>query len=262
MLRKAPLVVGLLTVLAALAAPVVALAQDNPESDDSPVVSWVPDEGLWIRPRTGNLQVRVGGRAQLDLAGFAGGNRPLDLENGVAWRRVRVTAAGPFARRWSFGFGWDFVGDDPPNLKDAWIQVAFAPFRSAVAVRAGRFTSTFGLENDNSSNDSLFMEQGLTSVFVPPQETGVRVHSETDRRRWDVSFSSGVSDDLTLRSCLICDVVGLAGRYSTSFDVGTDGPLVHVGANYSRRWPDETSFAMCSARSRSSPPPLWTPASS
>jgi phosphate-selective porin OprO/OprP len=229
--------VGLIGVLAALAGPVDTLAQEDEDSEETPVISWVSDEGLWIRPRFGNLRVRVGGRAQLDLAGFAGGDDPVDLGNGAAWRRVRLAARGSFLRRWSFGFEWDLVGDDPPNLKDAWTQVAFTPFDGTVALRAGRFTSTFGLENDGSSNDTLFMEQGLTSVFVPPQLTGVLVHSESDRRRWDLSFSSGAGE---LTKCLVCDVVGVAGRYSTSVDFGSGAPLLHVGGNYSRRWPDQT----------------------
>ena len=232
---KHPLV-GTVCFVAALAGPLEALAQDEVDSDETPIFSWDSDEGLWVRPRVGNLQVRVGGRAQFDLARFAGGEDLQELEDGVAWRRVRLSARGPFLRRWSFGFEWDFVGDDPPNLKDTFVQVAFTPFGGTVMLRGGRFTSTFGLENDGSSNDTLFMEQGLTSVFVPPQETGVLVHSESDRRRWDVSFSSGASE---LTKCLICDVAGIAVRYSVSFELGSDAPLLHVGGNYSRRWPDE-----------------------
>ena len=50
--------------------------------------------------------------------------------------------------------------------------------RYPIRLRAGRFSSTFGLENQSSSNDTLFIEAGLPSQFVPPQETGVLVHSE------------------------------------------------------------------------------------
>jgi phosphate-selective porin OprO/OprP len=79
------------------------------------------------------------------------------------------------------------------------------------------------------------MEQGLTGAFVPPQETGVLLHSESNRRRWDFSFSSS-ADEL---DCLICDVSGITGRYSTSFKFGRDDRRLHVGMNYSRRWTDD-----------------------
>jgi phosphate-selective porin OprO/OprP len=103
-------------------------------------------------------------------------------------------------------------------------------------LRSGRFTSTFGLESDSSSNDTVFLERGLPSVFVPPQLTGVLLHSESDRRRWDISLASAAGK---LTECLICDVVSVAGRYSMGVDFDGDR-LLHLGINYSRRWPDET----------------------
>jgi phosphate-selective porin OprO/OprP len=70
---------------------------------------------------------------------------------------------------------------------------------------------------------------------VPPQETGVLLHSESQRRRWDFSFSSGASE----LECLICNILGITGRYSTTFELGREDRLVHIGANYSRRWTDD-----------------------
>ncbi len=209
-------------------------SETQEDEEDRPRIYW--SEGLWFEPRRLNMQIKVGGQAQNDSVGFAGGgDRGEELEDGVEWRRVRLYAQGPFLRRWFFKFQWDFVGKNPPNLKDAYLQFVFEPFGTSMAIRGGRFTTTFGLENDGNSNDTIFMEQGLTSTFVPPQETGVLVHSQSSRQRWDVSFSSGVSE---LTRCLICDVVGAAGRYSTGFQLATDRVL-HVGGDYSRRWPDE-----------------------
>jgi phosphate-selective porin OprO/OprP len=102
-----------------------------------------------------------------------------------------------------------------------------------VALRTGRFGTTFGLENDGSSNDTLFLEQGFTLAFVPPQETGVLLHSESKRHRWDFSFTSG---EVGALKCRICNVLGIAGRYSTAFELGRKDRLLHVGINYSRRW--------------------------
>ncbi len=84
------------------------------------------------------------------------------------------------------------------------------------------------------------MEQGLTSVLLPPQETGVLVHSESSHRRWDLGFTSGASAG----GCLLCDVSGVTGRYTVGFALGTESRILHVGGDYSRRWTDdEVSFA-------------------
>ncbi len=208
--------------------------EEQQEEEKPPRFYW--DDGLWFRPRHTNFRVKIGGQAQNDTAGFvSNGTQPVELENGVEWRRARVYALGTFGRRWGFKFQWDFTGGRGPNLTDAWIGLEFQLWRQRVRLRSGRFSSTFGLENDASSNDILFMEQGLTGAFVPPQETGVLVHSQSNRRRWDFSFSSSASE----LECIIFAVTGITGRYSTSFKFGREDRRLHVGANYSRRWTDQ-----------------------
>jgi len=196
------------------------------------------ENGLWIRARRADFRMKIGTQVQNDTAGFVSDDsQPVELDGGVEWRRARLYALGSFAKRWRFKFQWDFTGGRGPNLADAWIGLEFKLFRQRLRFRSGRFSSTFGLENDGSSNDILFMEQGLTSAFVPPQETGILLHSESNRRRWDLSFSSSAEE----LECLICNVVGVAGRYSTSFRLGHEDRRLHVGFNYARRWTtDET----------------------
>ena len=213
------------------------LAQVEDEKDEEkkpPRFHW--DNGLWFQARHGKLRMKIGTQLQNDTAGFAGaGTQPVELEGGVEWRRARLYTLGWFGRRWRFKFQWDFVGGRGPSLTDAWLGIDFTLWRQRLHFRGGRFSSTFGLENDGSSNDILFMEQGLTSAFVPPQKTGVLIHSESNRRRWDLSFSSGASE----LECLICDVIGVAGRYSTSFTFGREDRRLHIGLNASRNWPDQ-----------------------
>ena len=218
-------------------------AQQKEDEEDEKKVPWLWwEEGLRLEPGFGNLRVKFGGQAQNDTAGFAGGgNVPVDLENGVVWRRVRFYAQGTFAKRWGFKFQWGFVGGNRPNLQDAFLRLEFTFLKQRLRLRGGRFTTTFGLENEGSSNDTIFMEQGLTSAFVPPQETGVLVHSETSNKRWDFSFSSG-ADEI---QCLICDVVGVSARYSMGINLGREDRLAHFGGNYSRRWTDSaTNYAV------------------
>jgi len=207
-------------------------AQKDKKNEEKPRrVYW--DEGLWVRVWSEKLRLKIGGQAQIDTTDFAVRDpEPVELEGGVEWRRARLYTLAAIQKNWLFKFQWDFTGE--AALKDAWFQYTLPLWRRTVALRGGRFTTVFGLENDGSSNDLLFLEQGLTSVFVPPQETGVLLHSESSRLRWDISFSSGQSD---LKKCLICNVVGVTGRFSTGFELGRQDRLLHLGGDYSRRWP-------------------------
>ena len=210
-------------------------AEADEDEDEASIFHW--DNGAFFQANRWNFRTKVGGQAQNDTAGFATpGTASVELSNGVEWRRARLYAAGSFGRFWTYRFQWDFTGGRGPNLTDAWLSLTFHLWQQELRFRSGRFSSTFGLENDASSNDTLFMEQGLTSAFVPPQETGVLVHSQSGRRRWDFSFSSAAEE----LQCLICSVSGISGRYSTSFHLGKDkARILHLGFDYSRRWTDD-----------------------
>ena len=180
-------------------------------------------------------RLKIGVQAQNDTAGFVSdGTQPVELEGGVEWRRARLYALGTIRKRWNYEFRWDFAGGQV-KLIDAWLQLRFNLFGRGVALRGGWFRPTFGLANDEGSNDILFMEQGFTSTFVPPRESGVRLHSESQRHSWDFSLLSGADGF----ECTLCDVLGIAGRYSTGFDFGRKDRLLHVGVNASMRWTDD-----------------------
>ena len=197
------------------------------------------DDGLQFVSATGLFRVKLGGQAQIDTAGFAGVDDTEGFENGIEWRRARLYTLGEIGTRWSFKFQWDLAATESPRLTDAFLQYSMKPFGRSIRLRGGRFSSTFGLENDGSANDNLFMEQGLTSVLLPPQETGFLVHSESSDRRWDLGFTSGAGAG----RCLLCDVTGVTGRYTMAFALGTESRILHVGGDYSRRWTDdEVSF--------------------
>ena len=107
---------------------------------------------------------------------------------------ARIDATMDLGRRFGFKFRWDFAVNDPPSLKDAWMEFKFV--RYPIRLRAGRFGSTFGLENESSSNDTVFLEAGLPREFVPPQETGALVHTQGRRGRFDLSFSGATDNPL------------------------------------------------------------------
>ncbi len=215
-------------------------AQTDSTSEDNKPLQW--DNGLWYRGP--NLQLKVGGQAQLDTAGFVGDQDEFAFDNGVEWRRAQLYTNIQLKERISFKFQWGFQGQ-PPRLKDAWMQISFP--RLGVYMRGGRFSSTFGLEKETSSNDLMFLEESLVSTFVPRQETGVLIHSVSNRRRWDIGFSSGASE----LECLLCDVLGVTGRYSTGLQLGRKDRLLHVGGDFSRRWLGENESARLRARPES-----------
>jgi phosphate-selective porin OprO/OprP len=214
--------------------PAFAEATADEEEEKPPRVYW--DSGLWFRPHYTNFRMKIGGQAQIDTAGLASNDtQPVEFDASVEWRRARIYTLGSFGRRWSFKFQWDFADSRSPSLTDAWIGFDFGVWGRNIHLRSGRFSTTFGLENDGSSNDLLFMEQGLTSTFVPPQETGVLLHSESPVDRVDFSFSSS-ADEL---ECIICSVTGVTGAYTASIKFGREDRRLHFGFNYSRRWTDE-----------------------
>jgi phosphate-selective porin OprO/OprP len=200
---------------------------------------WYWDDGAWLTAP--NLKLKIGGQGQLDTAGFAGEDAP---ESGVEWRRARIYADLQVRKRLRFKLQWGLEGQ-PPRLKDAWMAVRLPKIDAYV--RGGRMSSTFGLEKETGTSNVMFLESGLTAAFVPRQETGVLVHSQTKRRRWDISFSSGASEF----ECLLCDVLGVSGRFSTGFDFGTKTKRLHLGGNYSRRWVGSDETAQIKSRPES-----------
>ena len=216
------------------------LGQSDSSSEEDKPLYW--DNGLWFsRPR---LKLKIGGQAQLDNAGFFSDQEEFALENGVEWRRAQIYTTIQLGKRFSFKFQWGFQGQ-PPRLKDAWMQLSFP--KLGMYVRGGRFSSTFGLEKETSSNDLMFLEESLVTAFVPRQETGFLIHSQSSRRRWDIGFSSGAKE----YECLLCDILGVTGRYSTGLELGRKDRLLHLGGDFSRRWHGPGEMAQYRARPES-----------
>jgi phosphate-selective porin len=223
-----------------------ARAQSDSSSNDEDPLYW--DNGLWFsRPR---LQLKIGGQAQLDTAGFVSDQQEFALENGVEWRRAQIYTNIQVGKRISFKFQWGFQGQ-PPRLKDAWMQVLLPKLN--VFMRGGRFSSTFGLEKETSSNDLMFLEESLVTAFVPRQETGFLLHSQSNRRRWDIGFTSGAKEF----ECLLCNILGVTGRYSTGLELGRKDRLLHLGVDLSRRWYGSGETARIRARPESHLAPVF-----
>jgi len=204
------------------------------------------DDGLWFGVPRIDLRMRLGGEVQLDGVTHSTEVGSEELRSRIAFRRARVELRGFWGSRWRFRFRADAVNDDPPWLKDAYIE--FLVPRLDAYLRTGRFSSRFGLEKGASSRDYVFMEPALSNAFVPPQETGVLLHRQGPEGNWDVGLTSASTE---LSNCLVCDVQGLVTRYSHGFDLGTRGQLVHLGINWARRWPRDANATRLRSRPES-----------
>ena len=82
-----------------------------PEEEAEPESSHVYwDDGLWVLGWYGKMRMKIGGQAQNDTAGFvANGTQPVEIQNGVEWRRARVYALGTFGKRLAFKLQWDLA---------------------------------------------------------------------------------------------------------------------------------------------------------
>lgn len=187
------------------------------------------DNGLWLEAPRLHLRMRIGGELHLDTAAFAAPEDLESLDSETGWRRARLDVRGFIGERFRYRLRWD-AASNAPHLKDAYLDINF--LRLNTYVRSGRFSAVFGLENAASSNDYVFMEQALTQVFVPPQETGFLLHSEGREGNWDIGFA-GASNEVT--SCVLCDVRGVMGRYSHGFTFSEGRRVVHLGVNWASR---------------------------
>ncbi|MBS0361597.1 MAG: hypothetical protein JSR98_09470, partial [Proteobacteria bacterium] len=82
-----------------------------------------------------------------------------DLNSGSNFRRARLGIDGRAFGDWDYNFLLEFGGageEDAGHLYEAWVQYSgWRPFH----VRVGAFAPSYGLEDQGSSNGSLFLER-------------------------------------------------------------------------------------------------------
>lgn len=225
-----------LQVAATVFAPYAPQAEEEGATFD---IRW--DQGLRLEALQKSFTLRIAGAAQNDSAAFSpsgieapGGT----IENGVEWRRARLVAEGIFARHFGYKFQYDFAVNNPPNLKDAFLQFNLPVF--PLIMRGGRFRAPVGLEGFTSGNDTTFLERGLINTFVPSRNTGALFI--TDAKRQGHAWRGAVGavkpeDDIGIGST---DNIGFSGRFSYAFHPTAGDLLVHAGGNYMYRPVDET----------------------
>ena len=166
-----------------------------------------------------------------------------DMQDGGDFRTARLSGFGQLHENVWCEVEVDFAeAGDAPQFKDAWMAISDLPFLGNAKI--GHFKEPFSLEELISSRYITFMERGLPGVFVPGRSLGFSAYdcSANERMTWAVGgfrtntddFGNGVGDDgewaVTARAtALPCHAEH--GRR-----------LVHLGAAYSYRRPDENEL--------------------
>jgi len=207
------------------------------------------DRAPRMETRDQSIKLRLRARIQTDFAGFFGEDdvndglaadadedeAPDEIENGGELRRARLGIQGQLYEDIEFKIVYDFAdGDAEP--KDVYIGLAGLPVVGTL--RLGHQREPFS-RVQGSSRNYVFMEKGLQNALSISRNIGVRaLQAVLDER---ATWSAGayfITDDSG--GSLEEDAFSLTARVSglPLYDKGRDR-LVHLGAAYSYRQPDE-----------------------
>ncbi len=199
-------------------------------------------EGIRMDSADGAFKLKLGGRLMTDFGWIKGhgleNDLGVDLEDGAEIRRARLYIAGTIYDNIAFKAQFDFAGGDA-DMKDVYVQFLSLPFVGTVTI--GHFKEPFSLENLTSSKYITFMERSLANVFAPGRNMGVMAsnHAMDKRVTWAVGLFRDV-DDFGIGNADGGNAYSVTGRV-TGLPVYEDGGrrLVHVGASYSLRHPED-----------------------
>jgi len=236
--------------LLALAAAAFGWAGDAPsaatENPNDFHVFW--KDGLRFRTADGSVELQIGGRFMEDWVVATGADAELEaavgaLTDGTEVRRGRLEMAGKFHHHLEFKLQYDFAGGSA-SLKDAYL--GFEDL-GHFGLRLGHFKEPFGLEELTSSKYSTFLEQGLTSTFVPSRNSGLMIHGDVaERVTWSVG-AFRVTDDQGKGPGE--GETSATGRVTFLPIFADEGRVwVHVGAAYSERFVDDGETVRFSQR--------------
>jgi phosphate-selective porin OprO and OprP len=191
-------------------------------------------DGLQFESNDGSVKMKIGGRIHLDTAFFAEDGsierRFGDFEDGVDFRRARVSIEGEFRENMNFKAQYDFAGGDA-DFKDVYVGFKKVPYVGNL--RVGQFKEPFSLEQLTSSNYITFMERSLADTFAPARNVGLMFHDTyLDQRMTGAIGVFRPTDDFGTGSG--DHQYSITGRI-TGLPWYEDGgkKLLHVGAAYS-----------------------------
>jgi len=215
------------------------------------------NRGLRFESLDGSSCGRISGKIHIDTFFFSS-DRDVDsylkgtgqdLEDGVDFRRARISLDGYIFDRFIYKANYDFSGGEN-EFKDVYIGVKDLPLN--MLFKAGHFKEPFSLESVTAVDGILFQERSIVQTTITPsRNTGVAISGTLldERISWSTgifhnadSFGDGGSNggmSVTAR------IAGLPWRPS-------EDKLLHIGAAYSKRGEDDIQF-QAGPESHSSP---------
>lgn len=203
----------LTTALAAIASSSLAQAEDNFEADE---------KGLTAR--TGDLEVNLGGRLQLDASVFDHG-----IDNGTAAdvRRARVEFSARLGDVVRVRAEREFAQAD--GWRGLWIGIT--PVKN-LEFRGGNQVVPFSMEDMQNSNTMPFVERSLTNAFAPGFGLGGSARFAHDNFTLSAGYFTDAIADEVGQSRVRGD--GFAAR-ATFAPIQRRGSFLHFGAAYENR---------------------------
>ncbi|MCU0728144.1 MAG: porin [Planctomycetes bacterium] len=221
-------------------------------------------DGLWFETADKAFQIRVGGRLNLDAAGYRADTKleqetgPFESETG--FRRARMFISGRLFTRTVFKAEYDFAGSDV-KFRDVWMGLTDIPV--VETVRVGHQKEPFSQEQLMSGSALFFLERSLADAFAPKRNTGVLAESKAfdDRLVFSYGFFTDTDDagEGPIGRGLTARVAGVPW-----LDRGLRA-FVLIGLSGSHRRPREHEFRFSSrpeshrAETRGSPGATCTP---
>jgi len=217
------------------------------DADRAPRWSFHWDRGLIFENDEGTHTIELTGKIHSDWAWMSGDRNVdshldamgADLDDGVEFRRARVTLSGRIYERYIFKGSYDLAHGDA-DFKDVYVGVD--RLCSGSRVRIGYFKEPFSLESVTGEEALRFVERSLTQALAPSRNTGFGWNGDEwdGRISWGVgtfyntdAFGDGGGDgDLSATARVTC----------LPWDDGDDS-LVHVGASCSRRGEDDLALS-------------------
>ncbi|MBF0179183.1 MAG: hypothetical protein HQM03_04040 [Magnetococcales bacterium] len=139
-------------------------------------------EGLQLTSADGGLEVKVGGRLQVDTGLY--GSDVADNASGTELRRARLDVSGRFEKDWKFKLSYDFA-DNAVEDKSAYL--AYEGWKGW-SVKAGLYGMPLGLAEATGSLYGIFIEEPMiVSAFKLDERIGLG--AETWGERWSAQLA-------------------------------------------------------------------------
>ncbi len=139
--------------------------------------------GLKISTKDKKFYTKIGGRVQVDAAGYFN-DANLGLQNGVELRRARVYLQGALYTDFKYKFQYDFASGGKKGINDFYL--AYTGLDN-IAFKAGHFKTPFSVEALNSSKHILFTERSLANALAPGRRLGASIYS--NHKNWTATFA-------------------------------------------------------------------------